>query len=243
MFTTLLTQPLYNGLVFLMDTSPIIDAGIAVILLTVIIKLILFPISKKAVITQLRMKQIAPELEKVKEEYKDDKQEQAKKTLELYKENNIKPFASILLVLIQLPIIFALYRVFLHSGLPEINTELLYSFVPTPDNVNVMFAGLIDITSKTWILAIAAAVTNFFQIRFSMPAYTPPEKGKERTLKDDFAKSMNMQMRYVFPVVVLFIAYSISGAIALYWTTSNLFMIGQELVLRKHKRKHEQGEN
>ncbi|MCI5108671.1 MAG: YidC/Oxa1 family membrane protein insertase [Candidatus Pacebacteria bacterium] len=225
-----------------MDTSPLFDAGMAVLLLTVIIKLILFPLSKKAVITQLRMKQIAPELEKVKEEYKDDKQVQAQKTLELYKENGIRPFASILLIFIQLPIIFALYKVFLQSGLPEINTELLYSFVPTPENVNVMFLGLIDITSKSWILAICAAVTNFFQIRYSMPAYTPKE-GAERTLKDDFAKSMQLQMKYVFPVVVLFIAYSISGAIAIYWTTSNLFMIGQELVLRKHKRKHEQGQD
>lgn len=226
-----------------MDILPFIDAGIAVILFTIIIKLILFPLSKTAVATQFKMRQLASKIQEIKDKYKEDKQEQAKKTLELYKENGINPFSSVLLIIIQLPIIFTLYFVFLKSGLPDINMDLLYSFVPKPENVNMIFLGIFNIAEKSWLLAIAAAVTNFFQIRFSMPKYVPKErkKGEAPSFKDDFARSMNIQMRYVFPVVVLFIAYSISGAIAIYWTTSNLFMIGQELVIRKTvKNKYEQ---
>jgi len=233
-FSFILYQPLYNGLIFLMDVLPFVDAGIAVILFTIIIKLILFPLSKTAVTTQFRMRQLAPKLEEIKKEHKDDKQEQAKKTMELYRENGVNPFSSILLIFIQLPIIFALYYVFLKGGLPDINMDLLYSFVPAPENVNTMFLGTFNIIESSWILALAAAVTNFFQVRFSVPKYvSKKKKGDGPSFKDDLAKSMNVQMRYIFPLVVFFIAGSLSGAIALYWTTSNMFMIGQELVIRK----------
>lgn len=234
-FNVTLYQPLYNGLIFLMDLLPFIDAGVAVVLFTILVKLILFPLSKSAVATQFKMRQLAPELEELKKKYKDDKQEQARQTMELYRENKINPFSSILLIFIQLPIIFALYFVFLKGGLPDIDTDLLYSFVPTPQNVDIMFLGLFNIAEKSFILALAAAVTNFFQIRFSIPKYTPKErkKGEAPSFKDDLAKSMNVQMRYVFPVIVLVIAANLAGAIAIYWTTSNLFTIGQELVIRK----------
>ena len=240
-FRAVFYQPLYNGLVFLTDVLPFIDAGIAVILFTILVKLVLFPLSKSAVSTQFKMRQLAPELEEIKDKYKEDRQGQARKTMELYKKNKINPFSSIILIFIQLPIIFSLYFVF-RAGLTNINTDLLYSFVPTPENINVMFLGIFDVAGKSWILAIAAAVTNFFQIRFSMPKYVPKKlkEGEKPSFKDDLAKSMNLQMRYIFPFVVLFIAHSISSAIAIYWTTSNLFTIGQELVIRKTvKKKYE----
>lgn len=234
-FKALLYQPLYNGLIFLMDILPFVDAGVAVLLFTIIVKLVLFPLSKSAVSTQFKMRTLAPELEELKKKYKDDRQEQARKTMELYRENNINPFSSVLLIFIQLPIIFALYFVFLNGGLPEIDTELLYSFIPEPQNVDIFFLGIFDITQSSWILALAAAVTNFFQIRFSVPKFNSKKrkKGEMPSFKDDLARSMNIQMRYVFPVVVFFIANYLSGAIAIYWTTSNLFTIGQELVIRK----------
>lgn len=231
-------QPLYNGFVFLMDLLPWIDAGLAVIFFTVIVKLLLFPLSKKAVRTQLSMKAIAPEIEALKIKYKDNREEQARATMALYKEKGINPFSSILVIFIQLPIIFSLYYIFLRSGLPAIDTGLLYSFIPVPEAVNISFLGLIDISAKSWFLAILAAVTSFFQIRYSVPSY---KAKNDKSFKDDLAKSMNIQMRYIFPVIVLFIAYSVSGAVALYWTTSNLFTLGQELVIRKqlgHGKEH-----
>jgi len=230
-FKALFYQPLYNGLIFLMFIIPVADAGLIVILFTFIVKLILFPLSKKSVVTQMQMKRVQPELDRIKKKYEKDKQEQARQTLALYKKNGINPFSSFFLILIQLPIIFALYHIFLRSGLPIIDQNLLYSFVPVPQEANMMFLGLIDISAKSYILAGLAAISSFFQIRFSIP---PPKKRSEQaSFQEDLARSMSFQMRYFFPIIVFFIAYNISGVIALYWITSNLFMIGQELYMRK----------
>lgn len=231
-FNNFFYEPLYNGLIVLFDLLPWFDAGVIVVLFTIIVKLVLFPLSKKGVVAQVEMRKIEPDLLKIREKYKDDKQEQARKTMDLYRERKINPFSSIFTILIQLPIIFALYFVFLKSGLPEINTNLLYSFVPSPDQINMSFLGLVDIAQKSYILALLAGVSSFFQLRFSIPPYKP-QKTKEPSFKNELAKSMNLQMRYVFPVIVFFISYNISGAIALYWFTSNVFALAQEIIIKR----------
>lgn len=234
-FHTYFYQPLYNGLIFLMDTIPWFDAGVIIIIFTIIVKLVLYPLSRKATIAQIEMKKIEPELNTIKEKYKDDKPEQARQTMALYKNKKINPFGSLLPIFIQLPIIFALYFVFLRSGLPEINHDLLYSFVSEPKNINMNFLGLINITGKSVALALLAAVSSFFQMKFSMASQTlPPKDPKAKpSFQNDFARSMNLQMRYLFPIIVFFISYSISGVIAIYWLTSNLFTIGQEFYVKK----------
>lgn len=238
LYNILIYKPLYNGLILLMHYVPWIDAGVAIIILTIVVKLILFPLSKKSVTTQLKMKKVEGELAAMKEKYKDDKQEQARQTMEIYKKEGINPFMGILLLFIQLPIIIALYRVFLSSGFPKINTSLLYPFVFThvPHAVNIYFLNLINISSKSLILAILAGVTSFIQIRYSMPPSPkkdPAAAPKSPSFKDDLARSMNMQMRYIFPILAFFISWSISGAIAIYWITSNVFTLAQELFIRK----------
>ncbi len=232
-FSTVLYQPLYNGLILLMDVLPVwADAGVAVILFTIIVKLILFPLSKKSVSTQLKMKALQPALAELKEKHKNDRQKQAEATMKLYRDRDINPLSGLFLILIQLPIIITLYWVFLKSGLPEVNMDLLYSFIPPPETINMDFFGQINLGEKSYLLALVASVTSFFQIRYSMPKLQPSLDGK-KTFKDDLARSMNVQMRYVFPVVIFFVAYNISGAVALYWATSNMFTIAQELVIRK----------
>ena len=232
-FHSVFFQPLYNGFIFLMDVLPFFDAGIIIILFTILIKFILYPLSRKAVVDQIEMKSIEPELKAIKEKYKEDKQEQAKRTMALYKEKKINPFSSIIVILIQLPIIFALYFVFIKTGLPEVNTDLLYSFVQRPENINISFLGLLDITKKSILLAVLAGVSSFIQIRLAMPAH---KDTGEKTFQNDLAKSMNVQMRYVFPVITVLISYQISGVVALYWVTSNIFSIIQERFLRKQKK-------
>jgi YidC/Oxa1 family membrane protein insertase len=225
-------EPLYNGFIFFIDIFPWFDAGVVIVLFTIIIKLILFPLSRRATIAQLEIKKLEPEMSRIKEKYKDDKQEQARQTMALYKDKKINPFSSILPVLIQLPIIFALYFIFLKAGLPKVDETLLYSFVSKPENINMEFLGFINITAKSLFLALLAGVSSFFQIRLSMPAYVEKKDGV-RSFSTDLAKSMNMQMRYVFPVIVFFIAYSISAVVALYWLTSNVFTIVQDFIIRK----------
>lgn len=231
-FHATIYEPLYNGLVFLIGILPGADMGFAVLILTVIVKLILFPLSEKATRTQLTMKLYEPELNDIKIKYKDNKEKQAQAVLDFYRNHKINPLSSVLVLLIQLPIIISLYYVFYKGGFPLINHDLLYSFVSDPGNINMNFLGLIDIGGKSLFLAILVGATQFYQMKLAVPPLPPRGEGKP-SMKDELSRSMNVQMRYVMPVFVAVIAYSISGAIGIYWTTSNLFAIGQELYLRK----------
>jgi YidC/Oxa1 family membrane protein insertase len=218
-----------------MDAFPWFDAGVVIVVFTVFVKFALYPLSRKATVAQIEMKKIEPELNKIKEKHKDDKQEQARQTMALYKDRKINPFGSLLPIFIQLPIIFALYFVFLRSGLPQINEDLLYSFVSRPENIDMNFLGLVNITGKSFTLALLAAVSSFFQMKFSLASQTIPPKdaSAKPSFQNDFARSMNLQMKYFFPIIVFFISYKISGVVALYWLTSNLFTIGQEFYVRR----------
>ena len=216
-------------MVYLIDVIPTHDVGVAVVLVTLVVSLVLFSISKKAIKTQLKMKEIEPELKKIKETIK-DKQEQSLATLALYKKNNINPFSGILMALIQIPVLFALYYIFYKGGLPVIHGDALYSFVKIPLQVNMNFLGVMDISKKNLIMAIIAGLGQFIQAQIVSPKTKKSEKG---TMTEDFAHSMNMQMKYVFPLLVTFIAYRISGAIALYWITSNIFTIWQQIRAKK----------
>ncbi|MFZ2831848.1 MAG: YidC/Oxa1 family membrane protein insertase [Minisyncoccia bacterium] len=234
-FSTVFYQPLYNTLVLLLSVIPGANVGVAIILLTIIVRGALLPLSHKSVVSQAKMRSIAPHVEKIKEKHKDNKQEQARKTMELYKEHGINPFSGCLLIIVQLPIIFALYFVFF-KGLPNLNAEHLYSFVHLPSAVSMMFLGIV-LSKKSIIFALFAAVTQYYQIKLSIPTLPPLEKDAKPSFKDDFARSFNMQMRYMLPIIVFGISWSISAAVALYWTTSNLFSIAHELYV---KRKAEQ---
>ena len=90
-----------------------------------------------------------------------------------------------------------------------------------------------DLAHKSVIFAAIAAISQYFQIKLSVPPIAPSEKGTKPSFKDDFARSFNVQMRYMLPVIVFGIGYSISAAIALYWTTSNLFSIAHELYVKR----------
>lgn len=226
-WNVVLYEPLLNALAFLVSIIPGGDVGIAVILLTILVKIALLPLSHRSIESQAKMNLLTPELNKIKKSGA-SKEEQARLTFELYKKNNTNPFSGCLLLLIQIPIIFALYYVF-YKGI-NFEAGILYSFVHIPDSINMMFLGFIDITKKSLILAILAGVSQYLQARY-MPAPAPSEG--TGSFQENFAKSMHLQMKYIFPVIVAFIAYSISGAVALYWITSNIFMVGQQLYIKK----------
>ena len=226
-----LYKPLLNILAFLVSVVPWGDLGLAVVILTIIVKTALFPLSQKSIESQAKMNLLAPELKKIKESGL-SKEEQAKKTFELYKIHKTNPFSGCLLILVQIPIIFALYYVF-YKGI-NFDGTYLYSFIKVPENINTNFLGLIDISAKNLlILSILTGVSQFFQAYFMPKPIISGEKNG--SFQDSFAKSMNMQMKYVFPFIVAFISYSLSGAVALYWITSNIFAIGQQLYANKKK--------
>lgn len=230
-FYAFIFEPLYNALIFLVSTVPYADVGIAVITLTIIVKFLLFPLSLKAVKTQLSMRLLEPKINQIKEKYKSNREEQAKKMMELYRTEGVNPFSSIATLLIQLPIIFGLYWILVKGGLPDINFDFLYAITPVPETLNMRFLWVEDISEGSIILALLSGVTQFFQIKLAMPEIK--KRGANPSMKDDLARSFQLQMRYVMPVIVVGVAYVISAAIALYWTTSNLFAIGQELYMRR----------
>lgn len=234
-FHTAIYQPIYNALAFIIGVVPGGDIGIAIILITILVRLVLFPLSLSAIKTQISMRAIDPELKKLREDLKDNKEELARRTMALFKENNINPFASFLLILIQLPIIIGLYLVLQHeSKVVSFDPSLLYAFVHVPDQASLLFLGFVDLAGKSIVLAIIVAITQFIYARLMMPA-TPAKdtSGKPASFQDDLAKSMSLQMRYVFPVVIGVVAYAASSAIALYFLVGNLFSIGQELTIRR----------
>lgn len=229
-------DPIYNTLIFILDHVPGGDVGVAIILLTIFIKLILLPLSLRAARTQASMRILEPELTAIKEKHKDDREKLARATMDVYKKAGINPFASIFLILIQLPIIIALYLSVYRGGgvpFPDINVDLLYSFVPTPDTINMMFLGIVDVAARSLPLALLAGITQYIHTNLSLPPVPPKKEGAEPSFKDDFARSMQLQMRYVMPVIIFFVAYTISAAIALYFLVSNLFAIAQEFVVRR----------
>ena len=232
-WNTLLYKPLLNALAFLVSIIPGGDVGLAVIILTILVKIILFPLSQKSIQSQAAMNVLAPELEKIKKSGV-SKEEQARQTFELYKTHKTNPFSGCLLVLIQIPIIFALYFTF-YKGI-NFDAGALYSFIHVPEQLNMIFLGILDISQKSLILAILAGVSQFLQAYYMpKPATSSSTPGGTPSFGESFGKSMNMQMKYVFPFVVAFIAYTISGAIALYWITSNMFTVLQQVYVNKKK--------
>lgn len=230
-WSTLLYEPLLNALAFLVSVVPGGDVGIAVILLTILVKVALFPLSQRSIESQAKMNLLAPELNKIKASGV-SKEEQARLTFELYKKHKTNPFSGCLLILIQIPIIFALYYVF-YKGI-SFHEGVLYSFIHAPEQMNMNFLGVVDIAGKSLVLAVLAGASQYLQAHFMPKPIT--SQSDSGSFQESFAKSMHMQMKYFFPVVVAFIAYSISGAVALYWITSNIFAVGQQ-IYSNHKKK------
>ncbi len=232
-FNTVIFEPLYNSFIFLMDIFPFFDAGVIIVIFTILIKFIMLPLSIKASKSQMEMRGTEKDISEIKEKYKDNKQEQSKKIFEYYKEKKINPFAGILILILQLPILIGLYQIFIKSGLPGVNTEILYSFVPSYETIlnSMMFLGTINISGKSIVLALLAGATTYYQIKISTPATN--NQVKKGDMQSEMARAMAVQMKYVFPVIMVFISYTISSAIALYFVTSNLFAIAQEIYVKK----------
>lgn len=232
-FYITLYQPLFNSLVLLYNYIPGHDFGIAIIFLTLIIRIILYPVSVKAVNSQRGLQKLQPQMQEVQKKYKDDKEKQAKEILALYKKEKINPFSGILLALIQLPILIALYQVF-WNGLKPGELAGLYSFVFNPGQINALFLSIIDLSKPNLILAILAGITQYFQTKMLLPKTNPVKTGQNNTA--DFSQMMQKQMVYMFPVFTIIILISLPSALGLYWTISGLFSIIQQyLIFKKDK--------
>ncbi len=235
---TFFFDPVYNGLVFFIDIIPGGDVGLAIIAIVIVVKTILLPLSIKAAKTQRIMREIEPKLKEIKETLKDKREEQAVAMMKIYRDAGMNPFASIFLIFLQIPILIALYFSVYSGGgvaLPAINLDVLYAFIAAPEIVNMNFLGLIDITGRSLLLAALAGITQYYQVKLAMPALAPRDPNAAPDFKADFGRNMQMQMRYVMPIIIFVVAYTISSAIALYFFVSNLVAIAQEIYVKKHR--------
>lgn len=236
LWNTIFYQPIYNALLFIISNVTLGDVGFAIILLTLIVKFALYPLTKKSIRSQILMKKMEPELKLIKKNFP-NKEEQAKKTFELYKKNGTNPFSGCIVVLIQLPFIIALYYV-IYKGL-TVDTNVVYSFIKKPEFLNTNFLGLIEINSKSIVLAVLAGITQFIQGYLAYPVkpkveiVTEAEINEKKSFQDELSGSMQTNIKYVLPVFIAVIAWQISAAIALYFVTSNIFTIVQEWQIRK----------
>lgn len=225
-FNEVLYRPLFNGLIFLYNIIPFHDFGLAIILLTIIIRLILYPLNQKAIISQKAIGELQPQIKDLQNKFKDDKVKQSQALMELYKQKGVNPASGCLPILIQLPILIALYQVLL-AGLDPSKLDILYPFISRPASVNPIFFGLLDLGKSNYWLAILAGLFTFIQTKMMVK--------KSSAAANDFASAMNKQMVYFMPAITLFIAWRLPAGLALYWVVMTLLGIGQQyLIIKKN---------
>lgn len=260
-FDVVIVQPIFNLLMAIYGLIP--DFGISVVIFTIIVRLALWPLVKKQLRQAKAMRKMQPELAKLKVKYKNNRQMQSVAMLELYKKHNVSLFGSMAILLIQLPILFGIYRVVqlfvLHRDQLGQYTYDVLEHVPVvrqliqhPETFNQNFLGMIDLTKQAVsqhgtevalvLLALAAAVLQFF-----LSKQLSPNSDSKRRLRDVLAEAgqgkdadqaevnaiMMRKMMKVLPVMLFFIMISLPGALALYLATANAAAYIQNAIIMK----------
>ncbi|PIZ96587.1 MAG: hypothetical protein COX80_00930 [Candidatus Magasanikbacteria bacterium CG_4_10_14_0_2_um_filter_33_14] len=231
-FEAILTQPIFNLFVWIYNYIP--DVGVVILIITVLIKLALYPSTNKSIKAQKDLTELQPKLEELKKKYAGDQQKIATETMTLYKEHKVNPFGSCLPLLIQLPVFIALYWV-LQSVFKGDNFDLLYSFVQNPGHINSVTLGLFDLKEAGNIfLAVLAGGAQFAQAKMFTRKKAPKAAG-EGGKDESMTAMMNKQMTYFMPLITVLIGYQLPGGLALYWFLSTGITALQQVILfRKH---------
>lgn len=251
MFYTLLYQPLLNGLIFFYKIFG--NLGWAIIVLTILIRFILVPLTLPSLKAASKLKEIAPELEKLKKKYAGDKQKFAQVQLEIYKKYKINPAAGCLPQIIQLIILIALYQVFVkvlqQDGdiIAKLN-EVLYPFLklPTETMINTRFFYL-DLSKPDvfhlsgfsfplpGFFLLIAALVQFLSSKLMQPAVKVAQKEAKETpsAQDDLVVAMQTQMLYLFPLMTILIGFSFPSGLVLYWLVFSVFTAVQQYFVNK----------
>ncbi len=239
-------EPLFNALLYIQKVLPGHDLGIAIILLTLIIKAALYAPSLSSIRASRQLQTLQPKLKAIQEQYKNDKQALAQAQMKLYKEDKVNPLASCLPLLIQIPFFIGLYQVFIaglkidsHGLLEPSVIKHVYPFLRgyyevTP--INGMFLGFIDLTRhgsiSNIVMAVLAGGTQFWQTKM----LAAPNEPKIKEARDEsMASATTKQMTYILPLITAYLAYKFPAGLGLYWVTqSALTIIQQYIFLRRH---------
>ena len=233
-FQTIFYQPMLNLLVFLYNIVPGNDLGIAIILLTIVIKLILLPLSKQSIKSQKALQDLQPKIDELKKKYANNKEEMGRKMMGMYKENKVNPFSSCLPLLVQLPFLFAVFQVF-RDGFANDSLDLVYAFISRPDVIDTMSFG-INLADKNIPIAVLAGAAQYWQAKMML---TKKAEVHTKDSKDeDMAAIMNKQMVYFMPILTVVFAMSFPGGLALYWLITTALTGAQQLYIFKQKEKN-----
>mgnify|MGYP001588841314 CR=1 FL=1 len=233
-FNEFLYRPLFNLLVFLYNVIPSSDVGLAIVAVTAIIKLVFWPMTAKAVRSQKALQEIQPKIKALQEKYKDNKEEQARQLMLFYKENKVNPLSGCLPLLVQLPILIALYQVFL-KGFDPASLSILYSFVNNPGVIDPVSLGFIDLSASSRVLAILAGASQFWQAKMITPKNKLPNTPK--TSDEFMAQAFSKQALYLFPVLTVVISWKLPAGLALYWLVTTLFTVLQQYAIMRTSQK------
>ena len=229
LYHTIFLKPIFNALIGLYNLTG--DVGIAIILLTFAVRLLILPVTLQSMKSQKALQALQPKLNALKEKFKADKQGLAKATMELYKQEKVNPASSCLPLLIQLPIFIALYQA-MNIGLKNGGMEFLYGFVSKPENINAVAFGFLNLVTASIPNAILAGLSQFWQAKMLTP-HTPKPKDIPGSKDEAMLGMMNKQMLYVMPAMTVVIGWSLPGGVILYWLVTNLLTIVQQYVFLK----------
>jgi YidC/Oxa1 family membrane protein insertase len=214
-------RPILNLLVLIYSSLPLKDLGVAVIGVVIIIRLIMLPLSLRASHTQMVMQKLQPEVDEIKKKYKGDREKETLAILALYKDHKVNPFFGILVLLLQLPILIALYRVFTDIALnPTASFSMLWNFIPKPGKIEPVFLGILALDKPSMFIAILAALFQFYQTKLITPSL-PAEYHKNHSMQVILSK----QMLYLSPIITFGILSSLSSVVGLYWIVTSLWSI------------------
>lgn len=248
LWTAIFYQPLYNILIFFISITPGHNLGVGIILLTIVIRTILLIPSQNALKSQRKLQEIQPKLNRIKEKYKDNQEMIAKETMAIWKENKVNPMGSCLPLLIQFPVLIALYYV-VQDGLNPDNAYLLYGALQNFNFhlIQVNFLNLIDLTQvNSIVMPLIVGGFQFLQMKLAI-AKTNKQRAKEAAQngganKEKKGKMSEMEMTnnmmlYIMPVMIALFTASVPAGVGLYWTVSTLYGIGQQLVVNSQVEK------
>ncbi len=244
-----LNQPILNALILLYNLL-FSNLGLAIIALTALLRLAMVPLMTPQLKASEKMKEINPELKKLQEKFKNDKQKLMQAQMELYKKHGVNPASGCLPTIIQFVLLFSLNSIFNQIVRPgtaalAVIAKSLYPFVAAPTSLNLSFLyfnlakpDLILIPGffpLPGILVILAALLQFLSMRLMTPTVKAEEKMVKKTEEksDDMAVAMQKQMLYFLPLLTIVFGYTLPSGVVLYWLVLSLITLIQQLLINK----------
>jgi len=224
-FSTIIYAPIYNAII--LTLSLLGDSiAIAMVVIPIIIKIILFPLLMISFHNQQVQEKISKEMEEIKKKYENNKEEFFIRIQKLFKENNFHPFLGILSIIIQIPIIITVSLIIIRDEIFIARNDLLYSFVEFPTDVNKFLLN-IDLSSQSLLLAVFAFLSQYFLLK---AIFSRPRKSTTKQM-EMMRNKMEKWMFIILPPMVAITSFYLSGAVALYWTATALVSILQEMLI------------